>query len=199
MEESPDASFWHWSGETLFRLVKLMFCSLYFKIGLRAFIVGTLELLIKKRTENITVQSTAAPVCSRHWLCLQAVRGPQGEVIWSSRSKQIPGCYCSISLLSNGDICSEIKFHECQHTARWKEYTLLYKFPKRALVIARVLGLCWHCDQANRAVSCWQKRQSCSLPALGCGSCLWALTARPVQGQRELVRLDCLQVEPKPQ
>lgn len=37
------------SGETSFRLVKLMFCSsLYFKIGLRAFIVGTLELLIKK-------------------------------------------------------------------------------------------------------------------------------------------------------
>lgn len=35
------------SGETSFRLVKLMFCSsLYFKIGLRAFIVGTLELLI---------------------------------------------------------------------------------------------------------------------------------------------------------
>lgn len=44
------------SGETLFSLDKLMFCSsLYFKIGLRAFIVGTLELLIKKRTENIAV------------------------------------------------------------------------------------------------------------------------------------------------
>lgn len=55
------------SGETLFSLHKLMFCSsLYFKIGLRAFIVGTLELLIKKRTENIAVWSTAASVCSRH-------------------------------------------------------------------------------------------------------------------------------------
>lgn len=55
------------SGETLFSLDKLMFCSsLYFKIGLRAFIVGTLELLIKKRTENIAVWSTAASVCSRH-------------------------------------------------------------------------------------------------------------------------------------
>lgn len=69
-----------------------------------------------------------ATVCSRHWLRLQAVHELQGKD-W----REYPFVVCPICLLSNSDICAEIKFHVCWYTALWKEYSLLVTFPNMHL------------------------------------------------------------------